>query len=98
MQRLLPFPIDAFDRQRGLEWSLEESFYRIFGQDRLTRPLYGFTPSGRAPALPYLLLNSTEVETGRRVVMTPLWLRTEEFGDVEDWRSVIADSIMPLLA
>jgi hypothetical protein len=86
LQRFLPFAVDTFDRQRGLEWSLESSFERVFGSDLLTVSLYDFRPSIAQPVLPYLLLNATEVESGRRVVMTPLFLRTEEFGGVEDWR------------
>lgn len=85
LQRFLPFEVDAFDRQLGLEWSLETSFLRVFGADLLARPIYDFRPSVAKPVLPYLLLNATQVESGRRIVTTPLFLRTEEFGGVEDW-------------
>ena len=86
LQRFLPFSVDSFDRQLGLEWSLESSFRRVFGADLLVHSLYDYRPSAANPVLPYLLLNATQVESGRRVVMTPLFLRTEEFGGAEDWR------------
>jgi hypothetical protein len=85
LQQILPFPVFAFDRQLGLEFSLEQSFRRVFGKDLLSGSIYALQPSETEPAVPYLLLNSTEVDGGRRFVMTPLYLRTEEFNGVEDW-------------
>jgi len=43
-QRILPFPIRSFDRQRGLEFSLERSFRRVFGQDLMSRSIYNLRP------------------------------------------------------
>jgi hypothetical protein len=84
-QQILPFPVHSFDRQLGLEFSLEQSFRRIFGRDLMVHSLYNLQPSAAKISIPYLLLNSTEVDGGRRFVMTPLYLRTEEFNGVEDW-------------
>jgi hypothetical protein len=47
--------------------------------------VYNLQPNAANTSIPYLLLNSTEVDGGRRFVMTPLYLRTEEFNGVEDW-------------
>ncbi|MEY9459693.1 hypothetical protein ABH973_000106 [Bradyrhizobium ottawaense] len=85
LQRFLPFPVYRFDRQLGLELSLERSFRRVFGSDVLARPIYNLEPSPSHPFVPYLLMNMTEVNSGRRFIMTPLFLRTIEFNGVEDW-------------
>ncbi|MEA3061336.1 MAG: hypothetical protein QOJ94_1117 [Sphingomonadales bacterium] len=71
LQRVLPFPIDAFDRQRGFERSLELSFKREFGRDTLAESFRGFGPSAANPAVPYLVLNTTWVEEGRRLPIAP---------------------------
>jgi hypothetical protein len=74
LQRFLPFPVPAFDRSRALEdglarswrnanptgWSFDESFDELWGGqfEKL--------------AVPALFLNSTQVETGERMVMSNL--------------------------
>jgi hypothetical protein len=84
-QRILPFPVFAFDRQLGLELSLERSFRRVFGEDVMAHSIYNIQADVTATSVPFLLLNTTEVDGGRRFVMTPLYLRTEEFNGVQDW-------------
>ncbi len=98
LQRILPFPIDSFDRQRGLQFSLERSFRRVFGQDLMSQSIYNLQPTSATPSAPYLLLNTTEVQSGRRVVVTPLYLRTEPFGGVDDWHWLDWDRGPPLSA
>ncbi|WP_461330327.1 hypothetical protein [Bradyrhizobium liaoningense] len=84
-QQFLPFPVESFDRQMGLEFSLERSFRRVFGQDLLSRSIYNLRPDDAHPAVPYLFLNTTEVQSGRRFVVSPLFLQSPPFGGAEDW-------------
>ncbi|CAN7511314.1 patatin-like phospholipase family protein [Mesorhizobium caraganae] len=87
-QQFWPVPVPAFDRQLGLEWSLERSFARVFGEDVLSNPLYGLVPTEEAASVPYLILNSTRVRDGRRVSMSPIYLRTDAKGGGDDWHAV----------
>ncbi|MDB5535538.1 MAG: hypothetical protein JWQ65_413 [Devosia sp.] len=88
-QQFWPVPVPGFDRQLGLEWSLERSFHREFGQDVLSEPLYEIVPTKSAPAVPYLLLNTTRVRDGRRVSMSPIFFQSSQaHGGVDDWHAV----------
>ena len=86
LQRFLFFPVSGFDRARALELSLEGTWDDVHGELRNEYPdLFGaaafnplsnayldhWSPGGRSPAL---LLNATEVETGRRRVIAPFSL------------------------
>jgi len=55
-----------------LEYSIERSFRRVFGQDLMSTSIYNLRPDETNPAVPYLFLNATEVQSGRRFVVTPL--------------------------
>src|ERR1700730_162615 len=74
--QLLPFPLANFDRQLGLEFSLERSFQRVFENNGLSEPLYGLIPTPKGPSIPYLFLNTTRVEDGLRITLSPLYFRT----------------------
>jgi hypothetical protein len=87
-QQLLPAPIANFDRQLGLEFSLERSFHRVFENDGLSEPLYRLVPTPKTPSIPYLFLNTTRVEDGLRVTLSPLYFRTEQYGGSDDWHAV----------
>jgi len=97
-QQILPFPINSFDRQRGLEFSIERSFRRIFGQDLMSGSIYNLRPDATHPSVPYLFLNTTEVQSGRRFVITPLFLQSQPFGGAEDWHWLDWDHGPPLSA
>jgi hypothetical protein len=60
------------DRARALEESFEQSFANVVGANRenpFRNSVYSlWTPKGASPAL---LINTTEVETGERVVIAP---------------------------
>lgn len=87
-QQALPFSVTNFDRQLGLEFSLERSFLRVFGNDVLSEPLYGLAPSAVFPSIPFLFLNTTRVEDGLRVTFSPLYFRTEQYGGADDWHAL----------
>src|SRR5262249_31581472 len=67
LQLLLPLPVSAFDRSRGLERSWEDSYQRTTGRPTFAAGFFAFTREDRVTA-PVLLLNSTHVETGRRYI------------------------------
>jgi hypothetical protein len=87
-QQLLPFAITNFDRQLGLEFSLERSFHRVFKSDGLSEPLYRLVPTRETPSIPYLFLNTTRVEDGLRVTLSPLYFRPEQYGGSDDWHAL----------
>jgi hypothetical protein len=88
VQHILPYPVAAFDRQLGLEYSLERSFLRAFGIDLLADPLYALMPSFGAPTIPYLFLNTTRVRDGRRIIMSPIYVKTVQHGGFDDWHLI----------
>ena len=67
-QTIIPRPVDAFDRQLGFEFSLENAFEEAFGSATLSAPFSEFVPSKEHPSTPYLLVNSTSVEGGQHFV------------------------------
>lgn len=81
MQRFLPVPLPSWDRGRALEFTLEDSYDRAVRvtsfpvSDAAMRPLARsfmahWDPENH-PFTPALLLNTTEVGTGRRRVAAP---------------------------
>lgn len=75
IQRLLPVRFEFFDRSRALEQSWEKSFADRADSDAFARPMSAMwrRPDGGLDArLPALFLNATHVESGRRVVLSPV--------------------------
>jgi hypothetical protein len=89
LQRFLPFPVPAFDRANALERSLESSWdakakdsYDHFPEMWIDRSnplrelfLDSWNPSANTPAL---FFNTTEMECGRGVAISPFMLNTPE--------------------
>jgi hypothetical protein len=98
VQQFLPFPISRFDRQLGLEYSLERSFLETFGKDTLAEPLYALMPSEDTPNLPYLFLNATRARDGRRLIMSPLYVKAFPHGGFDDWHLIDYRNGPPLSA
>lgn len=85
VQRFLPFPIEAWDRARGLEYALEASWADEFGSPN---PFSGsffdhWSPQQSAPAL---LLNTTVVETGDRLLLSPFQIDRPNLQDLSTYR------------
>ncbi len=73
MQRILPFPVESFDRAAVLETRWEAAWRDVTGTSRFAESFVSV--DGRVPeGLPALLLNSTEVESGKRVIASELAL------------------------
>jgi heme/copper-type cytochrome/quinol oxidase subunit 2 len=95
LQRFIPFPrINDWDRSRGLEIALEESWKKALNTDNiLAQPYYQFWhPSKRAPAL---VLNTTTVETGERLLFSPFTIPYSSSKTMLDFKKV-EDSNIPL--
>jgi len=73
MQRFIPWPIERFDRSRGLEEGWQRAFSGVPQQpfERTLGELYR-----DCPALPQLLLNATVAETGQRAILSALHTRS----------------------
>ena len=81
VQRFLPFPIYAFDRAVTLEKNFEYVWdARIGGNNPFRDSFFDLCGPGsrscakEAVAAPALLLNTTNVETGAQMILSPLYL------------------------
>jgi hypothetical protein len=86
LQQFLPLRVEVFDRARALEHGLEASWQRIVTQtdlygprvqdktaNTMAEPFLSLWPQGFDKSLftPALVLNTTEVDTGRRRLISP---------------------------
>ncbi|RTL59722.1 MAG: hypothetical protein EKK41_29200 [Hyphomicrobiales bacterium] len=78
LQRFIPYPIESFDRARALEQAFEQS-WRFSGErsdNPLSRSLFEMCGKGGADCLagatPLLAFNTSNVETGMQMVLSPL--------------------------
>jgi hypothetical protein len=72
LQRFVPWPLMTRDRAYALETSWEHQWQAVLGTSRLARPFLDLYDGGRDRRLPSLLLNSTTVEEGKRIVASNL--------------------------
>ena len=69
-QWFLPFPVPAFDRSTAMEDGFADAYRRFTSRSSMDMDFTIFRPEG-ATDVPVLILNSTSVQTGRRVVTSP---------------------------
>ena len=84
MQRFLPFfPIRMLDRARGLELSWERSWQETHrdGPNAFAARYEDLAKSG---SLPRLFFNGARVETGKRVLVSPVAFDQDELPEVDD--------------
>ncbi len=109
LQRILPWPIASFDRGRALERSWEEAWEETVGNDNFGKPFHSLywgessqagQPSATADGcgkksltVPRLFLNSTWVETGKRVIGSTLKIDNETFKDSVDFFEVVQTAV-----
>lgn len=104
LQRFLPFGILP-DRQKALESGWEKAWSMAFGGAAMSEP-YSSTwskPGSADKWLPLLLLNSTHMETGRKVITSPFPLAPKQpefsgFLDDVDLIQLLGGRDMPLSA
>lgn len=87
-QRLMPFTIEQFDRARGLEYSIEGAWEKLSvtcGIDTSNPFAASFLDSWNISSTrPALFLNTTEVSTGRPVIVSPLRSTNKSFVTIWD--------------
>lgn len=102
VQRLLFFPVSAFDRSLALEKAWEASWEDVVGNDHFSQPFHSlFTrldaqnarPDYEYKPRPRLFLNSTWVETGKRVIGSNLRIDNATFRDSVDFFEVIGSAV-----
>lgn len=81
-QRFYPFPLEFLDRARGLEYAFEQGWKNEWSKPN---PLKGsfydhWKPESAAPAL---VLNTTVVETGERLLLSPFTFKTPDSSTVK---------------
>ena len=84
LQRFLPQPMSAFDRARALEHTWNTSWTRSFGSRRFNddfRNLWKGSDKTRVSKAPALFLNSTNVETGKRFIVSTVDLNEDDRRD-----------------
>lgn len=97
-QRVWPAAIPHFDRARALELSWEQAWRRNAGNDRFAQAFDNLWRDQPDHWLPALFLNSTWVETGKRLIVSNLRLTPEDFSDVEDAQRFFGKHALPLSA
>lgn len=86
IQRFLPWPVPSLDRARTLEASIEQAFRNVAGTDFMSRSIYR-NWNGRSK-LPLLLLNATSVDSGERIVVSPVSLADSKFNRLRSFADV----------
>jgi hypothetical protein len=78
LQRFIPYPIGVFDRARALEFAFEQAWQQagVAGPNPLRESIFALCGPGQpacaAGATPALAFNTTNVETGMQMVLSPL--------------------------
>ena len=93
VQRFLPIPIPSFDRSRALEQSWEAAWANVFpAQNNRQSNLFAGDffelwniKEDNKYIIPNLFLNSTWVETGKRVISSNLLIDHRQFFDAVDF-------------
>jgi len=97
LQRILPVSIPHFDRARALETAWERAWHKHrTGSNRFAEPFGRLWHTQHDHWLPALFLNSTWVETGKRLIASNLQLAEDDFSDVEDLGQFYGDRALSL--
>ncbi len=84
LQRFLPFSVPSFDRARALETAWEKGWEKQLHNRRFAASFHNLWRQG-GESLPSLFLNSTWVETGKRVIISNLKIDENTFTDALDF-------------
>ncbi len=79
--RFAPIPLPRFDRATAFELALERSWRSAFHTDRFSQDINALYAGPGGGDLPSLLLNATNVETGKRFVVSNLAFGPADRGD-----------------
>jgi len=89
IQRFLPFPVGAFDRGRALEYGLENAWCKVIGDSLFAASFYRLGVGFPNIRTPMLLLNTTEVRTGNRTVISSVPIRDRDLSHVPTLESIL---------
>jgi len=89
LQRVLPFPVPAFDRARALEGAWEHAWRLHIGNDRFQSAFDTLWPENTGHPAPALFLNASWVETGKRFVVSNLRIEEPVFHDAVDANRIL---------
>ncbi|HEY1459799.1 MAG TPA: hypothetical protein VGH59_07035 [Casimicrobiaceae bacterium] len=91
VQRFLPVAFPLTDRARALETSWESRWQEVMHDDWMNASFDALAnpDPDAASGLPLLLLNVTDVEDGKRALVSPLAVAPLEFPDTTDVRKLI---------
>jgi hypothetical protein len=95
-QRFWFWPMPSFDRARTLEGAWEKAWSETTKNDRFSKPFDNLWEKQGRKWLPALFLNSTWVETGKRLIISNLRLTPEDFNDAEDLNNFYTKESLPL--
>lgn len=95
LQRILPVPIQAFDRAAILEKTWEQAWINkdANNSDLFNRGFIENSQIARDKHGPLIFLNSTQIETGRRVLVSPVKFGENQFYQTTDLLSTIGKDI-----
>lgn len=95
LQRFVPFPIREFDRAAILEKTWEYDWERTFGNNEWNFKSgfmnYSVSLNKKPDAL--IFMNSTHIETGKRILISPVKLNQEHFYETTDLLGVTGKDI-----
>jgi hypothetical protein len=89
-QWFVPVAVRPFDRATALEDAWAEGYLRATQSRRLYEPFQAVWPGPRG-SVPALLLNTSHVETGRRVLHSHLRFSRDDIPDAHDFAQVMED-------
>ncbi len=92
-QRLLPLPIRSFDRALALEQAWESAWNLVLGNNQFAEPFSALWRDNVRSWIPSLFLNSTWVETGRRIITSNVSVQSPPFSNSVDIHSVISGAM-----
>lgn len=96
IQRILPWPIQSFDRARAFEYALERAWHEETKGDEFAQSFFDLSAGWRAGTVPALVLNTTNVETGMRMAISHLDIHEENDAPLETLLDVDAQLTLPL--
>jgi hypothetical protein len=96
VQRFLPFKVERFDRARALERAWERAWRKQGGSNRFAEPFDNLWRDHTETWMPVLFLNSTWVETGKRLIVSNMRLTPDDFVDAEDLNAFYTDRSLAL--
>jgi predicted permease len=100
-QRFIPASFERWDRARGLELALEHDWRAVVGDSvadavGMSRSFYELIARDSSVSVPVLMLNTTHVQTGQRMVVSHVRPDSADFNGLESLAALDASLHPPL--